>query len=281
MSDNQNLLAEQRRALILDEVRRRGGVRVNELTRKLNVSDMTIRRDLDALARLGMVEKVHGGAVPVAEASSYEPGFEAKSALELTAKEDIARAAAPMAAPGSAVALAGGTTAFALAKQLVEVPDLTVVTNSVRVAEVFYSAQRSASGGGAGPRPGAATVVLTGGVRTPSDTLVGPVADAAIRFLHFDVLFLGVHGISVEAGLSTPNLAEAETNRQFVRSARRVVVLADHTKWGTVGLSSFASLDQVDTMVTDAGLPERARAEIAEHLPQLIVAGEADRTADI
>ncbi|MYX55462.1 DeoR family transcriptional regulator, partial [Streptomyces sp. SID8382] len=213
MSDNQNLLAEQRRALILDEVRRRGGVRVNELTRKLNVSDMTVRRDLDALARLGVVEKVHGGAVPIAEASTYEPGFEAKSGLELSAKEDIAKAAAAMVTPGTAIALAGGTTAFALAQQLLEVPDLTVVTNSVRVADVFYNAQRSAALGGVGPRPGAATVVLTGGVRTPSDTLVGPVADAAVRSLHFDVLFLGVHGISVEAGLSTPNLAEAGTNR--------------------------------------------------------------------
>ena len=94
VSDNQNLLAEQRRALILDEVRRRGGVRVNELTRRLNVSDMTVRRDLDALARQGVVEKVHGGAVPVVEASSHEPGFEAKSGLELGAKEAIARAAA-------------------------------------------------------------------------------------------------------------------------------------------------------------------------------------------
>ncbi|WP_063733182.1 DeoR/GlpR family DNA-binding transcription regulator [Streptomyces sp. RTd22] len=275
MSDNQNLLAEQRRALILDEVRRRGGVRVNELTRKLNVSDMTVRRDLDALARLGVLEKVHGGAVPVAEASTYEPGFEAKSGLELTAKEDIAKAAAAMVTPGTAIGLAGGTTAFALAQQLLEVPDLTVVTNSVRVADVFYNAQRSAAAlGGAAPRPGAATVVLTGGVRTPSDTLVGPVADAAVRSLHFDVLFLGVHGISVEAGLSTPNLAEAETNRHFVRSARRVVVVADHTKWGTVGLSSFASLDQVDALVTDPGLPAGARAEIAEYLPELVVAGE-------
>ncbi|MFF3742940.1 DeoR/GlpR family DNA-binding transcription regulator [Streptomyces kronopolitis] len=279
MSDNQNLLAEQRRALILDEVRRRGGVRVNELTRRLNVSDMTVRRDLDALARQGMVEKVHGGAVPVSEPSAHEPGFEAKSALELSAKEDIARAAAEMAAPGSAIALAGGTTAFALAQRLLDVPDLTVVTNSVRVADVFYTAQRAAAGGG--PRPGAATVVLTGGVRTPSDTLVGPVADAAIRSLHFDVLFLGVHGISVEAGLSTPNLAEAETNRHFVRSARRVVVVADHTKWGTVGLSSFASLDQVAVLVTDSGLSAAARAEFAELPPELVVAGEEPADADI
>ncbi|MEV7990377.1 DeoR/GlpR family DNA-binding transcription regulator [Streptomyces sp. NPDC086077] len=274
MSENQNLLAEQRRALILDEVRRRGGVRVNELTRKLGVSDMTVRRDLDALARQGVLEKVHGGAVPVLEASTHEPGFEAKSGLELSAKEDIAKAAAQLVAPGSAIALSGGTTTYALAHHLQEVADLTVVTNSVRVADVFHAAQRSS-----GQRQGAATVVLTGGVRTPSDSLVGPVADQAIATLHFDVLFLGVHGISAEAGLSTPNLAEAETNRRLVQSARRVVVVADHTKWGTVGLSSFATLDQVDTLVTDSGLADEAREEIAEHLRQLIVAGE-DESAD-
>ncbi|WP_086696339.1 DeoR/GlpR family DNA-binding transcription regulator [Streptomyces recifensis] len=271
MSENQNLLAEQRRALIVDEVRRRGGVRVNELTRQLGVSDMTVRRDLDALARQGVLEKVHGGAVPVVEASTHEPGFEAKSGLEPTAKEEIARAAARLVAPGSAIALSGGTTTYTLARQLLEVPDLTVVTNSVRVADVFHTAQRTS-----GRRPGAATVVLTGGVRTPSDSLVGPVADRAIAALHFDLLFLGVHGISAEAGLSTPNLAEAETNRQLVRSARRVVVVADHTKWGTVGLSSFAALDEVDTLVTDGGLPAEARAEISERLRRLVVAGEPE-----
>ena len=271
MNDNQNLLAEQRRSLILDEVRRRGGVRVNELTRKLNVSDMTVRRDLDALARQGVIEKVHGGAVPLVEASTHEPGFEAKSALELSAKEDIARAAAAMAVPGSAIALSGGTTTFALAHHLLDVPDLTVVTNSMRIADVFHMAQQA--GGVGGRRSGAAMVVLTGGVRTPSDSLVGPVADQAIGSLHFDVVFLGVHGISVEAGLSTPNLAEAETNRRFVQSARRLVVVADHTKWGTVGLSSFATLDQVDSLVTDSGLSAGDRAEIAEHLPGLVVAG--------
>ncbi|GEB55069.1 DeoR/GlpR family DNA-binding transcription regulator [Streptomyces gardneri] len=272
MTDNQNLLAEQRRALILDEVRRRGGVRVNELTRRLNVSDMTIRRDLDALARQGMLAKVHGGAVPVVEASTHEPGFEAKSVLEPSAKDEIARAAAALVAPGTAIALSGGTTTYALARQLLDVPDLTVVTNSVRVADVFHEAQLTGSGGEV--RRGAPIVVLTGGVRTPSDALVGAVADRAIRSLHFDLLFLGVHGISVEAGLSTPNLAEAETNRCLMRSARRVVVVADHTKWGTVGLSSFADLGEVDTWVTDRGLGEGVRGEVAEHLPGLVVAGE-------
>ncbi|MFD9075809.1 DeoR/GlpR family DNA-binding transcription regulator, partial [Streptomyces lasiicapitis] len=219
-------------------------------------------------------ERVPAGAVPGAEASTHAPGFEAKSGLELSAKEDIARTAAALVAPGTAIALSGGTTTYALAHHLLDVPDLTVVTNSVRVADVFHSAQRSS-----GQRQGAATVVLTGGVRTPSDSLVGPVADQAIGALHFDVLFLGVHGISAEAGLSTPNLAEAETNRRLVQSARRVVVVADHTKWGTVGLSSFATLGQVDTLVTDAGLPAQARAEISEHLRRLLVAG-APETVD-
>ncbi|QKW05193.1 DeoR/GlpR transcriptional regulator [Streptomyces sp. NA04227] len=270
MSENQNLLAEQRRALILDEVRRRGGARVNELTRRLGVSDMTVRRDLDALARQGVIEKVHGGAVPLFEASSHEPGFEAKSGLEPGAKEEIARTAASFVAPGTAIALSGGTTTYALAQQLLDVPDLTVVTNSVRVADVFHAAQQMS-----GLRADSATVVLTGGVRTPSDSLVGPVADRAIGSLHFDLLFLGVHGISASAGLSTPNLAEAETNRRLVGSARRVVVVADHTKWGTVGLSSFAALDEVDTLVTDKGLPEQARTEVAEQL-RLVVAGETE-----
>ncbi|MDH6228387.1 MULTISPECIES: DeoR/GlpR family DNA-binding transcription regulator [Streptomyces] len=274
MAERQNLLAEQRRALILDEVRRRGGVRVNELTQRLGVSDMTVRRDLDALARLGALEKVHGGAVPVdgAEPTGHEPRFEEKTGREPAAKEEIARAAASLVAPGAAVALSGGTTTYALARVLAGVPDLTVVTNSVRVADVLHTARRSPDGAEAG----GPTVVLTGGVRTPSDSLVGPVADRAIAALHFDLLFLGVHGISVEAGLSTPNLAEAETNRRLVASARRVVVVADHTKWGTVGLSSFASLSEVDVLVTDSGLPAVTRAELSELPLRLLVAGEDD-----
>lgn len=230
MSGNQNLLAEQRRAFILDEVRRRGGVRVNELTRRLDVSDMTVRRDLDALARRGVVEKVHGGAVPAARTGAHGPVPGPEPAPGPAAKEEIAREAAAMVAPGSAVALSGGTTAYAVARRLVGLPGLTVVTNSVRIADAFHSAPAPEPGGG--ERPGAATVVLTGGVRTPSDALVGPVADRAIGTLRFDVLFLGVHGVSAEAGLSTPSLAEAETNRRLIRSARRVVVVADHTKWG-------------------------------------------------
>src|SRR6185312_12269299 len=147
---------------------------------------------LDALARAGALEKVHGGAVAVGESSAYEPGFEAKADRDTALKEVIAQAAANLVVPGSAIALSAGTTTYALAGRLTAVPGLTVVTNSIRIAERFYAAAHPA-GGGAGP-----TVVLTGGVRTPSDALVGPVADAAIRSLHFDAVFLGSHGISPE-----------------------------------------------------------------------------------
>src|SRR5205807_10113314 len=116
------------------------------------------------------------------------------------------------------------------------------------------------------------SVVLTGGVRTPSDALVGPVADLTIRSLHFDLLFLGCSGFDVDAGLTTPNLAEAETNRTLIRVARRVVVLADHTKRGLVGLSSFARMDEVDVLITDDMLPDEARAQASDHVGELVLA---------
>jgi len=138
----------------------------------------------------------------------------------------------------------------------------------VRVASIF-GIPRAAGQFGATPQ-----VVLTGGVRTPSDALVGPIADIAIRSLHVDLLFLGCHGIDPVAGLTTPNLAEAETNRAFVQAARRVTVVADHTKWGIVGLSSFAELDEVDTFITDGLLHEEARALLGERVGELVIADD-------
>jgi DeoR/GlpR family transcriptional regulator of sugar metabolism len=258
------MLARHRQSLILEDIRRSGSVRVSDLTQRLGVSDMTIRRDLEALARTGLVEKVHGGAVLPGAPSSHEPGFEAKSSLEQPAKAAIARAAAELVTPGSAIGLSAGTTTYSLAELLVGIPELTLVTNSVRVVNLF-------DGRLTGPGARGATVVLTGGVRTPSDALVGPIADLSIRSLHLDLLFLGCHGIDQVAGLTTPNLAEAETNRAFVQAARKVVVVADHTKWGIVGLSSFADLDAVDMLITDSGLQPEARALVADRVGQLII----------
>jgi DeoR/GlpR family transcriptional regulator of sugar metabolism len=255
------MLAQQRQQMILERVRRTGGVRVADLVRDLGVSDMTIRRDLEALADRGLVHKVHGGATAAGSGSTEEPGFAAKSMRQQAEKEAIARRAARLVRPGTAVALSAGTTTWTLAHHLVDVPQLTIITNSVQVADVFHR----------GGRPDQ-TVVLIGGVRTPSDALVGPVAVTAIRSLNVDTLMLGVHGMNARAGFTTPNLLEAETNREFVAAAQQLVVLADNTKWGTIGISTIASLDEAHVVVSDAGLPEEARAELSEHVGELVIA---------
>ncbi|MEV8632579.1 DeoR/GlpR family DNA-binding transcription regulator [Streptosporangium sp. NPDC051023] len=254
------MLAQQRQQAILERVRGSGGVRVADLVREFGVSDMTIRRDLEVLAERGLVEKVHGGATAAGPGSTEEPGFTAKSARQQPEKEAIARHAAGLVRPGTAIALSAGTTTWTLAHFVVDVPELTVITNSIRIAEVFHRSPRADR-----------TVVLTGGVRTPSDALVGPVAVAAIRGLHVDTLFLGVHGMSVRAGFTTPNLLEAETDRELVASAHRLVVPADHTKWGTVGISTIAALTEAHVLITDSGLAEEACDELAARVGELVV----------
>jgi DeoR/GlpR family transcriptional regulator of sugar metabolism len=260
------MLAGQRQLLILEEVRLRGAVRVAELTELLDVSDMTVRRDLDVLAGAGLVDKVHGGATAPGRLSTEEPGFEAKSHRQLDEKEAIARAAAALIEPGQAVGLTAGTTTWRLAHHLTEISDLTVVTNSIQAANVLHRERRPDL-----------TVILTGGVRTPSDALVGPIAATTLRSLHVDVLFMGVHGMTADAGFTTPNLLEAETDQAFVASAERVVVTADHTKWGVRGLSRIARLEEVSTLVTDDGLTGNAKAALEEHIGNVMLVNRRKR----
>lgn len=258
------MLARQRQERILREVDRHGGARVSELVGVLGVSDMTVRRDIETLADKGLVLKVHGGATAVGGRSADEPGFTAKSEMNPLEKSEIARTAASMIRPGASIALSAGTTTYAVAHELRGVPNLTVVTNSPRVAELLYDPAREDQ-----------TVVLTGGVRTPSDALAGPVAVATLSALHVDTLILGVHGIDERAGLTTPNLVEAETNRALIAAARRIIVVADHSKWGIIGLSTIATLDQVDVLVTDAELDPEARRAVSQQVGQLVVAPAA------
>jgi DeoR/GlpR family transcriptional regulator of sugar metabolism len=254
-------LARQRHEVIVAEVRRKGAVRVSELAVLLGVSDMTVRRDLDLLDEAGLLLKVHGGATLRDERSTDEPGFEAKSLRNMGEKHAIAMAAAAMVRPGGAIGITAGTTTWQLAYHIVDIADLTVVTNSVRVADVLHQAQRPDR-----------TVVLTGGIRTPSDALVGPVATATLRSLHLDAVFMGVHGISERAGFSTPNLMEADANCAFVAATDRLIVLADHTKWNVTGLSSIAALDQAETLITDTGIPAAAKSALTGHVGHLVIA---------
>lgn len=255
------MLAAQRRQRILDLVHRTGAVRVTELTRTLGVSDMTIRRDLDALDSQGLLEKVHGGAT-ISRSSTDEPGFEAKWVREREQKERIAACAATLVEPGAAVALGAGTTTWTLAHPLRMVPRLTVVTNSAEIADVFHR----------GPREDQ-TIVLTGGIRTPSAALVGAVAIASLRSLNVDTVFVGAHGMDGRLGFTTPNLMESDTARALIASGRQVVVVADSSKWGVVGISTFARLDEADVLVSDEGLSAEARSVLSSHVGELIVAG--------
>ena len=261
-----DMLARQRQGLILSRVREDGGVRVVDLARDLGVSDMTVRRDLELLHNQGLIEKVHGGATAVPGSALFEPGFAAKSSLQEPEKEAIADAAVALVAPGTAIGISAGTTTYALAQRLIDVPGLTIVTNSVPVADVLHRAGRSDQ-----------TIILTGGVRTPSDALVGPFAVAALRTIHLDQVFMGVHGMDVRSGFTTPNVLEADTDRALVAAGRRLVVVADSSKWGVIGISSIARLDEADTIVTDAGLSPEARAIAADAVRELLIA--PDRSA--
>lgn len=259
------LLQPQRQQLILDRIRRDGAVRVSDLVSELDVSDMTIRRDLASLADRGLIRKVHGGATIAEPPSTDEPGFEVKSTRQLPEKRAIAEAVRRFVDPGDAIALSAGTTTYEVARRLASVPRLTVITNSIPAAEVFHASGREDQ-----------TVVLTGGVRTPSDALVGPTTVDALQSLHVNLTILGVHGMDERGGLTTPNLQEAETNRALIASGRTLLVVADHTKWGVMGLSSMASLSDVDVFVTDDGLGQDARRVLGEHVGELVVASTGD-----
>lgn len=247
------MLAQQRQVRILAELRRDGAVRVSDLTDLLGVSDMTVRRDLEQLAAEGLARKVHGGAV-LASQVAFEPGFEAKSQVAQPAKNAIAERAAELIRPGAAIALSAGTTTWAMAQHIATMANLTVVTNSTTVADAIAALDIGNT----------ISVILTGGVRTPSAALVGPVADRSIQGMHVDQLFLGVHGMDARAGFTTPNLAEATTDRALVESAREVVVLADSSKWGVVGLADIGPLSIAQTVITDDALPPDALRTLSE-----------------
>lgn len=256
------VLATQRQERILAEIRSHGAVRVADLVADLDVSDMTIRRDIAELARRGLVHRVHGGAVDARHAA-HEPGFRVKRELATAEKTAIARAALEHVTAGSAIALSAGTTTHLLASLIAEDRTrrpLTVVTNSLPAAETLDH-----------PDDHDLMVVLTGGTRTPSDALVGPITTRALEALRVDVLFLGVHGMDAHAGLTTPNLLEAEANKALIATAATTVVLADHSKWGAVGLSRIADLTHVDVLICDDGLPPEAAKALDDVVGRLVL----------
>ena len=251
------MLATQRRHRILQELQASGTVRVADLAGVLGVSEMTVRRDIDTLDAEGQLLRVHGGATRTGSFSAVEPEFVSKSAQEAEAKRAIAAEALSLLRPDMTLLISGGTTTYEFARILPRDLGLTVATNSIMVANALIPGPHAPGG-----RGGIRTLVL-GGQRTPSEALVGPVTMHAMEHLHADLCFMGVHGIDPEAGITSPNLLEAEVNAAMIAASAGLVVLADASKYGVVGLAGIAPLASIGTLITDSGITTRGAGHTA------------------
>lgn len=238
--------------MILERASSEGRVEVGSLASSLGVTPETVRRDLSLLERRGIIRRTHGGAVPV-ERLLPERGVSERVGAMVSEKQRIAKAALEFVPERGTLLLDAGTTTGTLAEMLPTDGELTVVTNSVPIARTLSS------------NP-AVTLFLTGGrVRGRTLASVGEPATSFIKNLTPDVVFMATNGVSVEKGLTTPDVAEATVKRAMVSSGRRVVLLTDHTKFGEDHFVRFAGVEDVDAIVTDEGLAgdEAARYEEA------------------
>ena len=235
------MYAEERQHAIATLVADRGRVAVTSVADQFGVTTETVRRDLALLERVGLLRRVHGGAVSAGALTLVEQGLAERHGQRAESKRRIAAAAADLLpGPDGSLILDGGSTTAALAEVLPPDRRLYVATNSVPIA-----GRLSAS-------PGITLHVLGGRVRGVTQTSTGESTLRALADLRTDVAFLGANGISPAHGFSTPDEAEAATKRAMTRSAQRVVVLADSSKLGREHLVRFAALEDVDVLVTDA-----------------------------
>jgi DeoR/GlpR family transcriptional regulator of sugar metabolism len=248
-----------RQSLALQALEERGEVTVAELSRQASVSEMTIRRDLEALERKGLLRRVHGGAIsPVSR--GYEPPFALRASRRADIKVAIGRRAAQLVGESEALIIDVGTTPLELARALADRTGLTVLTPNLRAADVL--AQNPAL-----------RVIVTGGIARAGElSLVGDLAERAFADLRCDTVFLGAGGIDPDAGVTEFNLDDARVKRQALASARRCVVLADATKLERVAVASVCPLERVDILVTDDSAPAALLDRFREHDVEVLIA---------
>jgi DeoR family transcriptional regulator of aga operon len=236
----------ERLSVVLETLGSDGAVDVATLVERLGVSPATIRRDLELLQEQRMLTRTHGGAV--AHDVLYELPLRYKAARHQEEKQRIAAQAATRVTDGAVVGLTGGTTTTEVARSLLDLRGITVVTNALNIAgELAIRADLK--------------LVVTGGTaRTESYELVGPMAEQALERVNLDLAFVGVDGIAIGAGLTTHHEIEAQTNRTLIERARHVVVVTDSSKLGRVAFAQICSLESVHELITDAGAaPETIR----------------------
>ncbi len=253
------MLVEERRQQILDLISRQGFVALTDLARAIQVSESTIRRDLDYLNERGLVRRTHGGAIHAGDDTL--PALEDRSTRQIEEKRQIARAAAARIHDGDAILLDGGTTTLEVARFLVGRP-LQIVTNSLPIANLFASNRET-------------DLILLGGFVYPkTGVCLGPLTQKVLPDLHVHQTIMSCGGITAK-GLFNSNVLLVETERQMMRCADMVTVLADHTKIGRQALAFLCELSAVDTLIVDAGLTAEQRSLIEGAEVRLIVADAA------
>ena len=259
-------LKEERQQLILEAVRGNRQVTVSELSRRFDVSEVTIRRDLSVLAAQGVLRRAHGGAV-VATPAPPEPPVVQRMVQAENCKACIGRAAAALVLDGDSVFIGSGSTTAHVARHLGDRRDLTVVTNALNVATELATAK-------------GVTVVVTGGMMRASElSLVGHIAEQSLREVRVDKVVMGMRAISLDEGMTNDYLPEVMTDRTIIEMAPTLIVVADHTKFGTVASAYIAPVERITTLVTDSGTGPEILARLEEMGVRVIVA-DADRKGD-
>ena len=255
------MYAEERQQAMAQLVAERGRVSVAEISEQFDVTTETVRRDLSVLERIGLLRRVHGGAVPATALAVMEAGLGERDQANTSEKDRIARAALDqLPAASGTVLLDAGSTTSRLASLLPRDLRLTVVTHAVPVAARLAGS------------PQVELHLLPGRVRSTTQAAVGAETVEALHRLRADVAFLGTNALSVDHGLSTPDHEEAATKRAMVASARRVVCLADSSKIGTESPVRFAELAEVDVLVTDDGIDATDRRALERAGVEVVVA---------
>jgi len=255
----------ERRDRVRALIEERAFASVAELSAEFGVSAVTVRNDLDALEAEGGVRRIRGGAMPFDAARLRERPFEEAAVEAAGAKARIAAAAADLLEPGMSVFLDVGTTAAAVARELLRrdgLRELTVITSGLSIALLLEAAV---------PR---LQVVVTGGTLRPlQHSLVAPLADQVLRLLHADLALIGCNGVDAVAGVTNINLPEAEVKAAMIAAAARAVVIADGSKIGRVQLGHVADATAVDVLITDQSAPAAALAELrALDGPRIVLA---------
>jgi DeoR family transcriptional regulator, fructose operon transcriptional repressor len=249
--------AEERQQAIVARARSAGRVDVRRLAAELHVSTETVRRDLTALERQGLLKRVHGGAIPV-ERLGFEPGLATRDAVMVAEKERIAKAALAELPAGGSILLDAGTTTSRLADALPAEREFTVVTNALPIALTLSV------------RPNLTVLTVGGRVRGRTLASVDAPALSMLRELCVDAAFIAANGVSVERGLTTPDPADAAVKRAMLHCGRRRVLLADHSKMGAAQLSRFGEVGDLDVVISDSGLDPALAAELQAAGPRVV-----------